>query len=78
MKEELKKYAMSKVYYLIAAWIVILGVNTILMLVALDCGYNSFSIFISLVTPFLIIFYGMVFYGMLWWIGVKVEFEKEK
>ena len=73
MNEELKKYAMSKAYFLIAAWVVILGVNTILMLIALDCGYNNFSTFISLITPFLIICY-----GLLWWIGVNAEFEKEK
>ncbi|MCK4528232.1 hypothetical protein KAW18_12745 [candidate division WOR-3 bacterium] len=73
MNKEIKKYAMSKAYFLIAAWIVILGVNTILILIALDCGYDNFSIFISLTTPFLIICY-----GLLWWIGVNAEFEKEK
>ena len=73
MNKELRKYAMSKAYFLIAVWVVILGVNTILMLIVLDCGYDNFSTFISLTTPFLIICY-----GLLWWIGVNTEFEKEK
>lgn len=73
MNKELKKYAISKVYFLIVAWIVILGVNTILMLAALDCGYNNFSNFVSSVTPFLIICY-----GLLWWIGVNAGFDKIK
>ena len=71
MNEELKKYAKRKVYFLIVAWIGILLLNTILMLVALDCDYDSFSFSISLVTPFL-----MIFYGLIWWMGVNVEFEK--
>lgn len=73
MNEELKKYVMSKIYYLIGAWIWILGMNAILMLAALDCGYNNFSTFISLITPFLI-----TIYGLLWWIGVNAEFNKIK
>lgn len=71
MNEKIKKFAMSKAHYLIAAWIVILGANTILMAVTFDCGYGNFSTFVSLVTPFLIILY-----GLLWVRGVKAEFEK--
>lgn len=70
MTEEFRKFAQSKAYILIASWIVILGVNTILMLATLD---SSFSTFISLVTPFLIIVY-----GLLWFIGVKAMFENRK
>ena len=73
MNKELKKFAMSKIYFLIVAWIVILGANTILILVALDCRYDGFSTFILSITPFLIICY-----GLLWWIGVSTEFEKER
>ena len=73
MNKELKKFAISKIYFLIAAWIVILGANTILMLVALDCRFGGFSTFIVLSTPFLIICY-----SLLWWIGVNTEFEKAK
>ena len=73
MNKELKKFAMSKIYFLIAAWIVILGANTILMLVAFDCRFSGFSTFIALSTPFLIICY-----SLLWWIGVNAEFEKAK
>ena len=73
MNKELRKYAMSKAYFLIAVWVVILGVNTILMAIAFDCDYIGFSYWISSITPFLIICY-----GLLWWIGVNAEFEKEK
>ena len=69
MNEEFRKFAQSKTYILIASWIVILGINTILMLATIDSG---FSIFISLVTPFLIIV------GLLWFIGVTAMFEDYK
>ena len=70
MNEEFRKFAQSNAYILIAAWIAILGINTILMLATLDSG---FSTFISLTTPFLIIVY-----GLLWFIGVKAMFENHK
>ena len=73
MNKELKKFAMSKIYFLIAAWIVILGVNTILTAIAFDCGVVNLSYFISHITPFLIILY-----GILWWTGVNAEFDKIK
>ena len=73
MNEELKSYAMRKVYFLVTVWIVILGVNTILMAIVFDCGAVNLSYFISYLTPFLIICY-----SILWWIGVNTGFEKLK
>ena len=73
MNKELKSYAKSKLYFLLVAWIVILILNTILMLIALNCEYGNISTSISLMTPVIIIFYGLI-----WWISVNVEFNKKK
>ena len=73
MNEELKNYAKRKVHFLLVAWIVILIINLILILIIFNCEYNNLSTSISLMTPTLIIFYGII-----WWQNVYIEFLKNE
>ena len=73
MTKELKNYAKRQIWYLIIPWIVVLIVNTVFVILLLNEGCVELSHTILVMTPFIIIIYGLV-----WWLGTKVGFEQEK
>ena len=76
MNEEFKRYAMSKLHFIPAACIVIIAFNIFLMVVFQNpfqsLGFD-FELFVFRTTPF-----SIVFYVLLWFIGIKAAFEETK